>query len=97
MSSLKYGEIITLLIGLIISIGLTALSFLKTVELNSFTTVYSLLILIIIMIGLFLWAINNRVDEIERKQNVQEIEQKKTEEKLKIYERLAKIEARIGI
>ena len=97
MVSLKSKDIIILLIGLVISIVLTSLSFLKTIEVNNFITIYIVLILILIIIGGFLWAINKRVDEIEKDLNNQKFEQKRLDEKLKIYERLSIIEAKLNL
>lgn len=83
------GIIGSALLGLLI----TSINF----EINQFKDSITTIIIIIISAGIIIAIIYKKINEINEELNNQKNEQKKLDEKFKIYERLSKIEKKIGI
>jgi len=88
-------EIILLIIGVIVSIILTLFPLLKNIKLYSFETVYGILIITLIILGVLLWAFHRENNEIKEDLENQKTEQTKLGEKLKIHEQLIDMKAEI--
>ncbi len=65
--------------------------------LNNFITIYIIILAILFCVGGILWAFYDRSSELKKDLETLKFEQKRLGEKLKIYERLSKIEVKLGI
>ena len=91
-------NVILLVFGAIISLVLAFSSkYVESFNFNTFKGIYTTLVLALIFILIIIFAIQSKTNEIKESIITMKYEQKKFDEKLKIYNRLAKIEERLKI
>ena len=88
-------EITILVLGLFFSILLSFVLFSKKFEFNNFQTIYAILVITLILIGIIIWAFHKKGEENKQELEYQKIEQKKLGEKLKIHEQLIDLKVEI--
>lgn len=89
-------EIIIVLVGGIISIVFTLFSNrLLKLKLNSFDSVYIILVTSFIIIIIIILIMQLRINEVADELEIQKREQRKLNETLKIYERLSILESEV--
>ncbi|OGJ16675.1 hypothetical protein A3K73_00625 [Candidatus Pacearchaeota archaeon RBG_13_36_9] len=95
MTIISSKDIILISIGLVISFIFAFIFSIKQFDLNNITSVYLILIIALLLIGITVWALHKRIDEIKDELDNQATEQKRLGEKLKIHEQLIDMKAEI--
>ena len=93
MGLIDSKNLVILIVGVLFSLLFTFLPFFNKIDFKNIYTIYVIIIIFGIVVICIIWAMGTRTGELYKVIEVQQEEQKRLKEKLKIHEQLIDIKA----